>query len=106
MRSLLLLLFVVTACAQPPMSANEPPPMQPATTTTETSGEVTITGKLTSEGVECRALRADGTNELYTLVGKTGGFQSGDRVKVVGKIAEISHCMQGTTIAVKSMTRL
>ena len=102
MRQLLLLLFVATACSQTPTSANEPA-VQPAT---DTQGEVTIIGKLTAEGVECRALRADGSNELYTLTGKTGGFANGDHVKVVGKIAEISYCMQGTTIAVKSITRV
>lgn len=104
MRPFLLLLFVVTACAQPPTSANEPA-MQPKPAT-DTQGELTIIGKLTAEGVECKALRADGTNELYTLAGNTGGFQTGDHVKVVGKTAEISHCMQGTTIAVKSITRV
>jgi hypothetical protein len=106
MRPLLLLLFVLTACAQPPTAANEPanePAMKPAT---ESSGELTVIGKLTAEGVECKALREDGTNKLYTLAGNTGGFTSGDHVKVVGTIAEISHCMQGTTIAVKSITRV
>lgn len=104
MRSLLLLLFVLTACAQPPTSANEPA-MQPKPAT-DANGELTIIGKLTAEGVECRALRADGTNELYTLAGKTGEFQNGEHVKVVGTIAEISFCMQGKTIAVKSITRV
>ena len=101
MRPLLFLCFAI-ACSQPSISVNEPA-MQPAT---DTQGEVTIIGKLTAEGVECRALRADGTNELYTLAGKTGGFANGDHVKVVGKIAEVSFCMQGTTIAVKSITRV
>jgi hypothetical protein len=93
---------MVTACAQPPTSASEPA-VQPAS---DTQGLVTIIGKLTGEGVECRAMRADGTNELYTLAGNTSAFQNGDHVKVIGKVVEISHCMQGTTIKVKSMTRM
>ena len=107
MKSLLLLLFVLTACVQPPTSANEPAMKpQPTAETREPAGELTVIGKLTAEGVECKALREDGTNKLYTLAGNTGGYTSGDHVKVVGKIAEISHCMQGTTIAVKSITRV
>jgi hypothetical protein len=98
----LLLLCLAMACSQPSTSVSEPA-VQPAT---DTKGEVTIIGKLTAEGVECKALRADGTNDLYTLAGNTGGFANGDHVKVIGKIAEVSHCMQGTTIAVKSITRV
>jgi hypothetical protein len=115
MRPLLLLLFILTACAQPPAnapttSANEPAmkptPTTETTETADTSGELTVIGKITAEGVECKAMRADGTNELYTLAGNTGAFKAGDHVKVVGKIAEISFCMQGKTIAVKTITRL
>ncbi len=109
MRPLLLLLFVLTACAQPPASAPATATesaMKPKPTTAETDGELTVIGKITAEGVECKAMRADGTNELYTLAGNTGAFKTGDHVKVVGKIAEISFCMQGKTIAVKSITRV
>ena len=114
MRPLLLLLIVLTACAQPPASAPatatepamKPKPTTEATETADTSGELTVIGKITAEGVECKAMREDGTNELYTLAGNTGAFKSGDHVKVVGKIAEISFCMQGKTIAVKSITRV
>ncbi len=102
MRSLMLLVLMAAACSQAPASSNEAI-VQPASAT---QGEITIIGKLTGEGVECRAMRADGSNELYTLTGNTSGFQTGDHVKVVGKIAEISYCMQGTTIAVKSITRV
>jgi hypothetical protein len=60
---------------------------------------ICVRGKLTDEGVECQALRGmDG--QLYTLLGDLNGFKNGDEVIVCGNIAEISFCMQGTTIIV------
>ena len=56
-----------------------------------------MTGVITNEGVECTALRGD-NGRLYTLAGGAGGFQPGDRVRVIGKVAQLSFCMQGTTI--------
>jgi hypothetical protein len=61
-----------------------------------------IHGTLTDEGVECRALRGD-DGQLYTLTGDLGGFQTGDRVRVRGKIAERTFCGQGTTIVVEDI---
>ena len=63
---------------------------------------VQIKGTLTAEGVECQAMR-DARNVLYTLAGTTGGFKNGDQVCVKGRIAEVSTCQQGTTIAVESI---
>lgn len=64
---------------------------------------VNVTGVLTDEGVECPALRGD-DGQLYTLNrGATQGFSVGDRVRVVGKVAEISFCGQGTTLDVLSI---
>lgn len=68
------------------------------------AGEVRVTGRLTDEGVECPALRGD-DGRLYTLAGDAGGFKPGDRVTVVGTVAEMSTCMQGTTIGVRSIGR-
>jgi hypothetical protein len=65
---------------------------------------VVAVGKLTGEGVECQAFRAeDGT--LYTLVGDLKGFKAGDKVRVVGEKVEFSTCMQGTTLSVKNIKR-
>jgi hypothetical protein len=50
-------------------------------------------------GVECRRLRSD-SGETFSLAGDTGGHADGERVQVVGEIAEISFCMSGRTIAV------
>ena len=70
-----------------------------------TRGEsVTVTGTLTDEGVECRALRAD-DGTLFTLTGDLKTFKTGDRVTVTGTRAEVSICMQGTTIAVKTIEK-
>ena len=65
---------------------------------------VKVTGVLTDEGAECPALRGD-DGQLYTLTprGSTAGFNVGDRVRVVGKVAEVSFCGQGTTLEVQSI---
>ena len=60
---------------------------------------ICVKGTLRDEGVECQALRST-EGELYTLVGNLSGFTNGDEVVVCGTIAEISFCMQGTTINV------
>jgi LysM repeat protein len=66
--------------------------------------EVTISGVITGEGVECPAMRGrDG--QLYTLTGNVGDLQPGDRVEVRGQRAEVSICMQGTTIEVRRIRR-
>jgi len=60
---------------------------------------VRIAGTLTNEGVECQALVTD-SGKLYTLTGNLREFENGDRVRVVGKVAEVSICQQGTTLQV------
>ena len=62
--------------------------------------EICLRGAFTEEGVECRAVRAaDGA--LYTLSGDLSGAPgSGSTACVCGRVAELSTCMQGTTIAV------
>jgi hypothetical protein len=71
------------------------------------SQSMTVTGKLTDEGVECQAMRDD-EGKLYTLTGDKRileGFRTGERVKVIGHIAEASFCMQGTTLVVNKIER-
>ena len=98
----LLFLLLVGMC--PPKGVNVPQPA-PASADKPAS-QMTVVGTLTTEGVECQAMREDGTRKLFTLAGKLAGFKAGDRVKVVGKIAETSFCMQGTTIDVASIAHL
>lgn len=68
-------------------------------------GLVRITGVVTDEGVECTAVRDD-DGRLYTLAGAGESLRPGDRVEVVGRRAEVSFCMQGTTIEVERLRRL
>lgn len=67
--------------------------------------EITVEGVLTDEGVTCPALRSD-SDELYTLAGNLGDLETGARMRVTGRVAEASICMQGTTIAVSRITRM
>lgn len=64
------------------------------------SESVTVTGVLTEEGVECQALRGD-DGRLYTIAADLEGFDAGDRVRIRGRIARMSFCMQGTTLTVE-----
>ena len=65
---------------------------------------VTVTGKLTGEGAECQAFRSN-NGVLYTLTGNLRGFKEGDKVRIVGRPAKISTCMQGTTLVVESIKK-
>ena len=67
--------------------------------------KITVVGRLTKEGVECRALREDKTNKLFTLTGKVP-YKNGTHVKVTGTIPNVSICQQGITIAVTSITKV
>jgi TolB-like protein len=64
-----------------------------------------VTGRLTREGVECQAFRSK-NGKLYTLSGNLRGFKAGDRVRVTGRVAEVSTCMQGTTLSVESIRKI
>ena len=58
-----------------------------------------VQGVLTDEGVECPTLRGDDA-KLYTLAGDLRGHEIGDRVLVVGTVAHVNFCQQGTTISI------
>lgn len=67
---------------------------------------VRVVGTLTDEGVECPAMRGD-DGELYTLGPRDMvRGEVGDRVRVTGRIAEASICMQGTTLILESFELL
>jgi LysM repeat protein len=63
---------------------------------------IAVTGTMTTEGIECPAMRAD-HGRLYTLTGNVGRFRPGDRMHVRGVRAAVSTCQQGTTINVTEM---
>jgi hypothetical protein len=69
-------------------------------------GVVTITGLVTNEGVECPAVRGD-DGKLYTITGPARDkVRPGMRVRISGNVAEISTCMQGTTISASDVEEL
>lgn len=65
---------------------------------------LSLTGKLSAEGVECPAFRAD-DNALYTLTGDLKGLKAGNRVCLTGTVVEVSTCMQGTTLKLSSIRK-
>jgi hypothetical protein len=71
----------------------EAPPRRPS------GAETCLRGRLTDEGVECQAMRgSDG--RLYTLVGDLGDPPAAGEACICGRMAELSSCMQGTTVVV------
>jgi hypothetical protein len=88
-----------------PITASMGDVKAPAKVTSRPGTTISVVGTLV-DGVECPALRADKTNELFTLTGKPGNFKNGDHVKVTGKVVELSICQQGTTIAVAKIVRV
>jgi hypothetical protein len=86
--------LLLAACQDPGVGDGQTPP-GPDT-------DVSVVGHLTDEGVECQALRTD-DGALYTLAGDVGAFKAGDRVRVDGEIAEMSTCVQGTTLGVRTI---
>ena len=95
-------------------AASEPAPLPPAAPAEPragggqggqaAAGTIRVRGRLTEEGVECPALRSE-DGKLYTLAGELQGFGPGDQVVVEGTVAEMSICMQGTTISVAKIER-
>jgi hypothetical protein len=76
--------------------------MPTAFVVTGADGKVTLSGRMSDEGVECAAMRGD-AGELYTLTGSHDWPEPGTRVTVEGTMAEMSTCQQGATIAVESI---
>lgn len=89
---------VVTESEQAPSAVSEPFIVgRPGDT-------VRTPGTLTDEGVECPAMRGpNGT--LYTLAVADLQWGPGTQVMVEGTIAEVTICMQGTTLNVESIER-
>jgi hypothetical protein len=67
---------------------------------------VRIRGTVTGAGVECPAVRTD-RGRLYTLATRDlQDVAEGDRVVVTGTLADVSTCMQGTTVAVTRIEKV
>ena len=92
----LWLMLTLSACGsleeQPgPGEATPAPPAEAA------AGETCVVGILTDEGVECPVLQTL-RGDVYTLLGELDGRGAGDLVCACGREAEMSTCMQGTTL--------
>ena len=94
----LALAAAVSACA------SAEPDMSREIGATPAAGAVKVQGEMTSDGVECPAMRAD-NGAIYTLLGDLKGFKKGDRVTVEGTRVQMSFCMQGTTLQVTQIAR-
>lgn len=94
------MLLIAAACTRGAGEPADPTGGPGSGTVVGADGTVRVRGVLTAEGAECPALRGlDG--KLYTLTPRDlGAHRQGDTVTVTGTAAEISTCMQGTTIAV------
>jgi hypothetical protein len=91
------LLFVVETTDNRVRVASEPFRVIPA------GDAIIVDGTLSDEGAECPTVRGD-DGKLYSLAAaKLGKLGAGVRVHVEGTIAEVSTCMQGTTIVVNSI---
>ena len=66
---------------------------------------VELTGTFIKGGAECRLFKSD-SGEKYSLVGDLKGYKDGNRVRILGKFAEMSFCMQGKTIVVIKIERV
>jgi LysM repeat protein len=67
--------------------------------------DLRVTGSVTREGITCPAVHGD-DGRLYTLAGVLEPLRPGERVRVIGREAQSSICMQGTTIRVHQLSRL
>lgn len=59
-------------------------------------------GTLVEGGAECQRFRTS-NNKFYTLSGDLRGFRTGDHVEIIGRVPQVSHCMQDTTIQVETI---
>lgn len=63
-------------------------------------GRIAVTGTMMRQSAECPLMRGD-DGRTYSLAGDIRGFRPGDRLHVEGRRADMSFCMQGTTIDVR-----
>ena len=65
---------------------------------------ITVTGVVTDEGVECRAMRGD-DGVFYTFTDLPDEIQAGDRIEVRGTEMGDSTCQQGVTLRTVRVAR-
>ena len=104
LRLLLASVFVCGCTAASPKQAPKP------AGSGDTLPNVRVEGQITEEGIECIALRSD-EGELFTLLEVPDPFDQwrryvGMRFLVIGEESQMSHCMQGRTLRVVTMTMI
>jgi hypothetical protein len=92
-----------TPVPPPPPPLVPRPPQLPSLPDILFPDRIDVTGTITNQGAECQTMRGD-NGQLFSLTGNLRGFRPGDRVRVRGRVAEMSFCMQGTTIEVRLIT--
>jgi hypothetical protein len=65
---------------------------------------MTVRGTIVTGGAECPLFRSD-DGRRFSLTGNLNGFGAGDRVTVGGRVADVSTCMQGPTLAVQRISK-
>lgn len=91
---ILLTLLLCAGCSARPPAGPTPP---------DAAGRVRLIGQLVEGGVECLRFRSVDA-KFYTLASRDlGGFQIGDTVEIIGRIATVSFCMQDTPIQVETI---
>jgi len=66
----------------------------------EADERITVTGELLAPTATCPRLAGD-DGRIYALAGSLRQFDTGDRVRVTGELAEVSICNQRRTISVE-----
>jgi hypothetical protein len=66
----------------------------------EGDDRITVTGELLAPSATCPRLEGD-DGRIYALAGSLRDFETGDRVRVTGELAEVSICNQRRTIEVE-----
>lgn len=61
---------------------------------------ITVTGELLNPSATCPRLAGD-DGRIYALAGSLRQFETGDRVRVTGELAEVSICNQRRTIKIE-----
>ena len=67
-------------------------------------GMIAVSGVVTDDGVECRAMRGD-DGVLYASPGLPGEIEAGDRIEVRGTEMGDSTCQQGVTLRTVRIVR-
>ncbi len=68
-------------------------------------GALRLTGVLIEGGIECPLFQASDGSQ-YTLMGDLKGLKNGDKVQLSGEEVEVSFCMQGKTLSVKTINKV